>query len=259
MTTALTGTRWLLREPPAAAELLLFALPYAGVGASSYREWPATIGPVGICPLQPPGRENRLREPPHRSHADFAADLATALGGYADRPYALVGHCGAVPYALETVWRLHRAGANPPVRLLASSWGPPQRGLYGPLNFADLATLDPVAEVKGLFARMGKSVPDDLAELAAETLLLDLQVQRGYRYTERERLPCPVTVLGWTGDDVVPDRLVHEGWDEVAQVRHRTLAGAHLDFLRCPATLQELVVDELSRHPSGRSGRGGER
>ncbi|GIH25274.1 thioesterase [Acrocarpospora phusangensis] len=247
MSITATPGRWLLRPPPDDARLLLFALPYAGVGASSYRDWPSAIGPIAVCPLQPPGRENRLRERPHRNHADFAADLGATIARYADRPYALIGHCGAVPYALATIWNLHDSGVRPPARLIASSWGPPQRGLYGRLNFVDLNAFDPMAEVKALFAQMGRArVPDDLVELAAETLVVDLETQRGFRYADDRPLPCPVTVLGWRSDDVVPDDLVHDGWDEVAEVRHRTLPGRHLDYLRCPDVLRALLAEELS-------------
>ena len=240
-----TLSPWLLRRPAPDARILMFALPYAGVGASFYRAWPVTIGDVAICPIQPPGRENRILEEPRHSHADFAADLAHAIASHADRPYALIGHCGAIPYALDLIWHMHRTGRPEPRRLIASSWGAPQHGLYGPLNFVDLTTLDAVAETRALMGPAGDRLPAELIEITAETLLFDLQVQRGYRYQETETLPCPVTVLGWTGDTVVPDEIVHDGWDEVARVRHRTLPGSHHDFLTCPPALQDVIVQEL--------------
>ena len=65
--------KWFVPAPPPGS--VLFAFPYAGVGASSYRPWPDRIGEVAVVALQPPGRENRTREPAHRSHQAFAADL----------------------------------------------------------------------------------------------------------------------------------------------------------------------------------------
>jgi surfactin synthase thioesterase subunit len=229
--------------------MLLFALPYAGVGASYYRAWPLMIGDVAVCPVQPPGRENRIGESPHRSHASFVADLAHAITTCADRPYALIGHCGAIPYALDLIWHMHRTGRPEAQRLIASSWGAPQHGLYGPLNFVDLATLDAVAEVRAGLGPIADRLPAEFVEIAADTLRLDLEIQRGYRYRTAEPLPCPVTVVGWTGDTVVPDEIVHDGWDAAARTRHRTLPGTHRDFADCPSVLRDLIVQELGGQP----------
>lgn len=248
------ATAWLLRQPPDDARRLLFCFPYAGVGASSYRQWPKTIAGTWICPLQPPGRENRLREPPHRTHRAFADDLIDAIAGYLDRPFSLAGHCGAVPYALETILRLQDGGLRLPGRLFASSWGPPHLGLYGRLNFVDLRTVDLAEETFRLFAGMSGSFTRELATLAARVLRVDLEVQRPYRYDASRFLPCPVTALAWSHDDVVPPGQVHDNaWRECADVAYELLDGDHLDFLRCPPNLQELIARELAR-PSDTDG-----
>ncbi|ASW54307.1 thioesterase II family protein [Plantactinospora sp. KBS50] len=242
--------RWFV-PPPAPEHRLLFLFPYAGVGASSYRPWPRMVDDVQVCALQPPGRENRTREEPHRSHAAFAADLADALTPYLDRPYYFAGHCGAVPFALDTIDELNRRGLRLPERLIASSWGAPQRGLYGRLNFVDLETVDLVAEVSALFARAGAAMRPDMAELLARVLRTDLEVQRGYRFDPDRRIPLPVTVVAWTDDAVVPPDLVTPGWSECAeQVTHELLIGEHLDFLRCPDVLREALRRWLSAAPA---------
>jgi surfactin synthase thioesterase subunit len=233
-------TRWFI-PPPAPDGRLLFCFPYAGVGASSYRRWPRHIGDVQVCGLQPPGRENRLREAPHRSHDAFAADLVDALTPYLDRKFFFAAHCGAVPYALSTIQELAGRGLPGPVRLFASSWGAPHRGLYGPLNFVDLATVDLVAETTAFFGRAGAPIRSDFVELAAQVLRTDLEVQRGYRFEPSRRVACPVTVIAWTHDDVVPPDLVPAGWQECAEVTHELLAGEHLDFLHCPDVLRDAM------------------
>lgn len=241
--------RWFV-PPPAPESRLLFCFPYAGVGASSYRRWPKRIDDVQVCALQPPGRENRMRESPHRTHAAFAADLADALTPYVEREYYFAGHCGAVPYALDTIDELARRGLRLPSRLIASSWGAPQRGLYGRLNFVDLQTSDLVSEVTALFARAGAPIRSDFAELAARVLRTDLEVQRGYRFGPGRRVACPVTVLAWTHDDVVPPDVVAPGWAECADVTHELLAGEHLDFLHCPDVLRDAMRRWLSAPPA---------
>ncbi len=59
------STPWILGPPPdPSAKVRLFCFPYAGAGASVFHGWQAALrGGIAVCPVQPPGRENRLREP----------------------------------------------------------------------------------------------------------------------------------------------------------------------------------------------------
>lgn len=241
--------RWLLKPPPADARTLLFGFPYAGGGASLYRQWPNWIGDAWFCPLQPPGREHRFREPPVRTHAEFTAALAEFLAGYADRRYAFFGHCGGVPLALSTTLALQDHGLPLPIRVFASGWGAPHRRLYGRLNFIDLVTADLGAEVSVLFERMGVPVRDDFVAVAADILRVDLELHRPHRYDAARFLPVPATVIGWTGDDVVPVDEVCHGWEECAEIRYEVLAGEHFAFTRCPPHLADLITREMTEAP----------
>lgn len=239
--------KWLLNGPPGAGDYVLFGFPYAGVGASSYREWPRAVGSGRFCALQPPGKENRSREPVPTDHAAFAEQLVDVLAEHLDRPYALVGHCGAFPYQLATTQRIQQLGLPMPQRLYASSWGAPHRGLYGSLNFVDLDTVDMIAEIKQIGRVLGRPIVPELAELAAEFMMDDLRVQRGYRYDGLDPIPVPVTVIGWTKDDVVPADDVFPGWSECADATFHLLPGDHGAFLRCPDELRRLIESEMAR------------
>ena len=246
MITAVPGSpRWLVRQIPDSADMVLFGFPYTGMGASTYAGWPAQIGPVAVAALQPPGREGRIRERAHRTHAAFAGDLVAALRPYTSRPYLLAAHCGAVPYAVQTLLHLDAAGLPLPRYVLLSSWGAPHRGLYGRLNHVDLASLDVRAEVSAIARGMGRSLPPDLAEIVADALREDLEIQRGYRYEPGRPLPCPIQVVAWTADDVVPPGEVRPGWEECGAVRYTELDGDHRAFLLCPPSLRQLVLDAL--------------
>jgi surfactin synthase thioesterase subunit len=233
---------WLLKPPPEDAETLLFGFPYAGGGASLYRQWPDRLGDAAFCPLQPPGREHRFREPPLRTHAAFAGDLAAFLAGYADRRWVFFGHCGGVPLALSTILALQDRGLPLPERLIASGWGPPHKALYGPLNHIDLATADLRQEVGAMMSRLGVPVRPDFVDIAADVLRVDLELHRPHRYDPARFLPVPVTVLGWTEDDVVGVDEVCQGWSDVAEVRYQVLAGGHFAFTGCPPALRELLA-----------------
>ena len=71
----------------------LFCLPHAGAGASTYRPWAALLpGGVTLTPLQPPGREERLSEPPFTNIRETARSLVSMVMRQADRPFFLFGH-----------------------------------------------------------------------------------------------------------------------------------------------------------------------
>lgn len=242
--------RWLLKPPPEDARKLLFGFPYAGGGASLYRQWPTWIGDAWFCPLQPPGREHRFGEPPARTHADFTEAFVDYLDRYTDRSFAFFGHCGGVPLALSTTLAMEDRGMPLPTRVYASGWGPPHKQLYGRLNFIDLATADLNAEMSALFAKLGVVVREDFVEVAAQNLRVDLELHRPHLYDATRKLPVPATVIGWTEDDVVPAAEVCVGWDECAEVSYEILDGEHFAFTRCPAHL----VDLLTRYDAGGNG-----
>jgi surfactin synthase thioesterase subunit len=240
---------WLVHGPPGEGDFVIFGFHYPGVGTvSSYREWPRQIGTGVFCPLQPPGREDRFREPPVRSHRAYAESLAPDLAPHLARPYAFIGHCGAFPFMLETAFMLSELGLPTPRRLFASSWGAPQRGLYGPLSFVDLDEHDWVGEIQNMSrTRFGAELPEDLADVAAEALELDMRVQRTFRYSGQPPVPCPAVVIGWSADAIVPSEVVWPGWEECADASFVLLEGDHWEFLRCPSALLELIATEMSR------------
>lgn len=239
-------TRWTLRPIPAGGDYLVFGLPFAGAGASSFNRWPLRLGTGRFCAVQPPGRENRFAEEVIATHQEFAELLVEGIADRLDRPYALVGHCGAVPYLLQTAAHLERCGLPTPRRLFASGWGAPDRGLYGRLNFVDLAEVDLVAEIEERCAALGVRLHPEFVELAAETMLADLYAQRAYRAEALPSRAIPTVVIGWTADTVVPPEAVLPGWADCAAATFHLLEGDHWEFLRCPSVLRDLVEREMT-------------
>lgn len=239
-------TRWILRPIPDDGDFLVFGLPYAGTGASSFNRWPLRLGPGRFCAVQPPGRETRIDEDVVGSHQELAERLVEAIADRLDRPYALIGHCGSVPYLLQTAAHLEKCGLPVPKRLFASGWGAPDKGLYGRLNFVDLDEADMVAEMENLCAALGVRLHPQFLKLAAETMLADLRVQRSYRASALPSRDIPVSVIGWTEDNVVPAAIVRLGWTNRFAATFEMLEGDHWEFLRCPPALRDLVVREMT-------------
>ena len=84
----------------------------------------------------------------------------------------------------------------------------------------------------------------EFVELSLGPLIADVRAHRSYRRLEPVRLPCPITVLGWTDDDQIPPAQL-EGWSDYGDTRKVVLPGTHWSFLAAPQRLQEHIAQAM--------------
>ena len=243
-------TPWLIREPSADARARLFCVPYSGCGASMYRQWPRFTDGVEICPVQLPGRENRIRERPHATYQALACDLAEGLLPYLDRPYGLFGHCGAALAAYETAVHLLRRGHPRPTRLFLSSQVAPQHGPRG--RFLRLTDDELRQELGQLMTRLGGEPLPSLIDLTLGILRADIEANKPYHLPDPPRLPVALTAIGWDGDFEVPYRSMG-GWDVCGDTVFELLQGEHHTFTEAPDALLQVfsagLLPAAAGHP----------
>lgn len=231
--------RWLPR-PLQETSSRIFCLPYSGAGASMFGRWPDTAGETGLCPVQLPGRENRLREPHFGTYEQLAEDVVEALLPCMDRPFGLFGHCSSALIAFEITLVLQREGLPMPRRLFCSSQVPPHEGPYGSyLTMTD-------EQLRAELVRLSDTELDPtILDVVTEVLRADVEANKAYRQAEPVLLDTTITTLGWSADDeVAPERM--DGWDEYATTVHRVvLPGVHHTFLDAPAALLTRLAEEM--------------
>src|SRR5260370_28895087 len=105
----------------------LFCFPYAGGGTSIFHTWKGMLPPdVTVCPIQLPGREKRLAEPPFTRISLLVRAMAHALRPFLNCPFAFFGHSMGALISFELARQLRRQKAPEPTYLFVSAQKAPQ-------------------------------------------------------------------------------------------------------------------------------------
>ena len=86
----------------------LFCFPFAGGGASAYNSWIQKMqGKITVCPIQLPGREERIMEKPYSNMVDMLDELEEniweALGGATEA--SIWSNCYEIPDVIPENWK----------------------------------------------------------------------------------------------------------------------------------------------------------
>ncbi|PXX71231.1 medium-chain acyl-[acyl-carrier-protein] hydrolase [Nocardia tenerifensis] len=211
---AIDARKWMPYPADGGAATTLYCLPHAGAGASTYLPWRRHLLPeVDVVPLQPPGREMRLRDEPFQDLTRLLDDLLAAMDGQWRPPFALFGHSLGALVAYELARRLQAAGGPRPTHLIVSGRRAPQRPSR--LPWIRLADDEMLLEI----VRMLGGTPDEVfadEQMRQSVLTLmraDLGVDQTYRYRPDPPLDVPITVLSG-GDDTHVSMAELEPWTE---------------------------------------------
>jgi len=227
----------------------LFCLPYAGGGASIYKDWAAQLpSQVDVCTVQLPGRENRIMETAFTRMGPLVERLTAEMGPALDVPFAMFGHSMGAIICFETALRLQREGKGSPAGLLLSARRAPP---FPPNNDAmyDL----PDGEFRERLRHLNGTPEavlenEELMDLMLPLLRADFELDDTYRPSAGDMLHCPVTAFGALSDSEVPrDQL--ESWRHVTRgaFRLRMFPGDHFFIHKHRGALVNAVTEDLMR------------
>jgi len=174
----------------------LFCFPYAGGAASIFFPWSKELpSDIQVCPVQLPGRENRLTEPPLTKISLLVDSLAEILPLYSDVPFSFFGHSMGALISFELTRRLRRNNSPCPTHLFVASHPAPQLRVSRP----QLHTLSDAAFIQAL--RRLNGTPEELLQnselmqLVLPALRADFALCETYVYTGDEPLDCPISTF----------------------------------------------------------------
>jgi len=244
---AAAGARYVVvPEPRPDAASVLVCAPYAGGGASVFRDWPAALPGVEVQALQLPGRERRFREPPLRRVADVVAAVVPELAPRLDRPFALFGHSMGALIVFEVARELRRRFAASPSALFVSGARAPQ--LPSGRRTYDLPDDELAGEIAWPHAADGEPVPaSEVLEVMLPLVRADLELAQTYEHRPEPPLRCPIVAFCGAADAEV-------GVEDAAAWRAQTvgrfalhvLEGDHFFVHSAQSRLLELIASELA-------------
>ncbi len=201
----LSSSAWIRSyQQTASAHFRLFCFPYAGGGASVFRDWGEALpGGIEVCPIQLPGRESRILERPFDEMATLVTALSAAIEPYLDKPFALWGHSMGALICFELAHYLHQENKPKPLHLFVSG----RKGPQVPERISLLHQLPEEEFVEKL--RQLNGTPEtvlqheELMQLMLPTLRADFSLVETYNYTVRAPLDCAITAFGGLQDETV--------------------------------------------------------
>ncbi|UMR30043.1 thioesterase domain-containing protein [Massilia sp. MB5] len=193
-----------LTAPDLQAGFNVFALPYAGGGASIYRQWTLaadSTAPWRICPLQLPGRESRLAEAAIEDMEQMVAQIAAAIDRFTYRPWALAACSLGCKIAFELARHFEALDRRPVLLFLMACPAPslPLRRRVSHYNDADFA---------GEVRHLGGTPPEIMADAEMMRTIMpilrsDSALAEGYAAPSDARIGSPVTMVAASDDHLV--------------------------------------------------------
>jgi medium-chain acyl-[acyl-carrier-protein] hydrolase len=194
--------RKLSRGNAAGRSIRLVCFPYAGGGASVYRAWTDLLpDDVELWAVQPPGREERLFEPPTYDMQTLLEGVESELALLPEALTAFFGHSLGAITAWETTRRMARRGRAVPVHLFLSGCRAlprihrDRRDLYG---LTDEALIEEIRRMNGTPEEILGNA--DFMRLLLPAFRADYRMLSEYRYEPDTAPRFPVTVFGGKED-----------------------------------------------------------
>jgi medium-chain acyl-[acyl-carrier-protein] hydrolase len=239
------NNRWLtLTRENTSSKLRLFCFPYAGGGAQIFYNWQMALpASVEVCPVQLPGRGNRLMEHPFTQLMTLVEAVAESLMPHLNKPFAFFGHSMGSLIGFELTRLLRRECALQPVHLFVSGRTAPQ--IADPdlptYNLPEDGFMAELHRLKGTPKELLGNV--ELMQLMLPLLRADFEVCQTYPYRDERPLECPITTYGGLDDEHV-NYEQFKAWEQQTNgaFRLRMFPGGHF-FLHSE---RELLLQTLS-------------
>lgn len=180
-------------------DTVIFCFPFAGASASIYNKWVGFfIKEAKVCPIQLPGREERILDAPYEKMEHLLVDLEDDIKLFNKNKIILFGHSMGGKLAYETGKRLEKQGLVIEHLIVSGSCVPhiPEKNPIHKLKDDDF--LNEVKKFNGIPKEILKD--NDILNFFLPILRSDFKLDETYYSKEVTALSCPITALGGLED-----------------------------------------------------------
>lgn len=210
-----------------------------------FRRWVDRMASsVEVCPVQLPGRGNRIREAPFTQMTPLVESLAEGLSPFLERPFAFFGHSLGAIVSFELALKLQREKGKLPLHLFVSGRRAPCIPRQDPITY-NLPDEEFVEELRRLNGTPKEILEhSELMQLMLPVLKADFEISETYRHSGENLRGCPITAFGGKQDEEVPQDYL-EAWQEhtTGPFKQRMLPGDHF-FLHASEQLLLAAVNQ---------------
>ena len=197
-----------------------------------------------MCPVQLPGREGRLREPPFTRSEEMIAAITEALTPWLDLPFVFFGHSMGAMIGFELARVLRRQGRTLPLHLFVSGRRAPQLPARDePIHdLPEPEFIERLRELNGTPEEVLQHA--ELMKLLIPLLRADFAVNETYEWVDEAPIDVGISAFGGLGDvDVSRDDV--EAWSiqTRGRFRMRMMPGGH--FFLHPQ--KDLILESVAR------------
>jgi len=245
---AQASSKWFTRfQPNPQAKLRLFCFPYAGGGASIYRQWSSGLpAQVEVNAIKLPGRESRFSDPAFDQLETLLDALGPVLEPYLDKPFAFFGHSMGAMIAFELTRRLREQRRPLPLHLFISG----RRGPIVPAREEPMYELPDDAFLEELKRRYGDANNaldnPELVPLILPLIRADCTLCDRYAYSPQATLDIPISAFGGVNDNMITQQDI-EAWRSMTHepFQFHMIDGDHFFLDSARPELLELLSQKL--------------
>ncbi|UAC49541.1 thioesterase [Bacillus aquiflavi] len=178
----------------------LFCIPYAGGNAAVYYKWKKYLtDDIELCPIELPGRGNRIEESLCDHIISIVEDVYESVIPFLNdkSEYSIFGHSMGSLIAYELYYKLIENGYKEPVHLFFSGGIAPQRRLRESTSYHL-----PLEQFKEEVLKYGMKTSSlmfenqDLINFFVPILRADFKIVETYEYiSKKQKIGCNMTAL----------------------------------------------------------------
>lgn len=229
----------------------LFCIPYAGGGASIFRNWKNFLGSeIRASAIQPPGRETRFSEAPILNFENLTRQIADSIEPHLNTPFAIFGHSLGAAVAFELCCELERRGHFPAHIFLSGRQSPDLPPIRLPIaHLPDDEFLFRLKEYNSTPKEIFEN--KELVELLLPMLKADFYLAENYHHDQKKMVAANISACGSLGDPWLNPKSLN-GWQKrtAGSFTTKWFNGAHLYLNQETESLVRYIQSTLNPYIS---------